>query len=51
MVTGIILGAFGFGSFIFSFLAKYICNPYNDKPVLYEDGHKFYSVEVAKNFP
>lgn len=50
MVTGIILGAFGFGSFVFGFLAKFIINPHNDKPSLYPEG-KFYSPEVAKNVP
>lgn len=50
MVTGVILGAFGFGSFVFSFLAKYIINPNNEKPTVYPEG-KFYSPEVAMNFP
>ena len=29
LVTGVILGAFGFGAFVFSFIAKAIVNPDN----------------------
>jgi OFA family oxalate/formate antiporter-like MFS transporter len=32
LVTGIILGSFGLGSFIFDLLSTYICNPYNIPP-------------------
>lgn len=51
LVTGVILGAFGFGSFVFSFMSKYMCNPSNDKPIEISDGRKFYSKDVASNVP
>lgn len=42
MVTGVILGAFGFGAFVFSFIAKAIVNPDNVKAVELSDGRLMY---------
>ena len=42
LANGIILGAFGFGSFVFSFLVLAVINPDNVKAEIYEDGRKFY---------
>ena len=48
LVTGIILGAFGFGGFVFGILGMRICNPNNELPsILSTDGSKFYSKSVA----
>jgi hypothetical protein len=49
LANGIILGAFGFGSFVFSFLALAVINPDNVKAEIYEDGRKFYPPSVAEN--
>ena len=38
LANGIILGAFGFGSLVFSFLALAVINPENFKAEIYEDG-------------
>jgi len=51
LVTGIILGAFGFGSFVFGFISMYICNPDNESPVPAPNGSKFYSQAVALRVP
>jgi len=34
MVSGLIIGGYGFGSFIFNFICKAICNPDNLKPTI-----------------
>lgn len=46
LATGMILGAFGFGSFVFSFVALAVINPDNVKAEVY-DGQKLYPPEVA----
>lgn len=46
------MGAFGFGSFVFGFLAQAICNPHNEHPtVISAIGSKFYSQNVAARMP
>lgn len=46
------MGAFGFGSFVFSYLAQFMCNPDNEMPTIQTaDGSKFYSKNVAETFP
>jgi len=52
-ITGLVLGAYGFGSFIYSFLTQKIANPDNLPPVLLNDGStdKFFPIEVANRVP
>lgn len=50
-MTGIILGAFGFGSFVFGIVSMYICNPDNELPFPSPNGSKFYSQAVALKVP
>ena len=47
IVTGVVLGAFGFSSFIFSFIASAIINPNNEQPMQLSDGNIIYSPEIA----
>ena len=47
IVTGVVLGAFGFSSFIFSFMASHIINPKNEQPMHLPDGQMIYSPEIA----
>ena len=53
MVTGLIFGAFGFGSFIFSFIATGIINPDNVLPLTPSSGSndEFFPKDVADRFP
>jgi MFS transporter, OFA family, oxalate/formate antiporter len=52
LVTGIIIGAFGLGAFVFSILAVSICNPDNASPtIITAEGTKFYSEEIASRVP
>lgn len=46
MVSGVIIGGFGFGSFLFGFLSTALINPYNDSPI---DG--VYDQRVTRNVP
>ena len=48
LATGIIMGAFGFGAFIFSFLALAVINPDNSKPEKQPDGSLMYSAPIAE---
>lgn len=51
-VTGIVIGAFGFGSFIFSLLAIYTCNPENAPAnVIGAGGIKLFDEEIASRVP
>jgi hypothetical protein len=51
-VTGIILGAFGFGSFIFGLLSTWIINPQNLKPtVLAANGSMFFDETISARVP
>ena len=45
MVSGIIVGGFGFGSFLFGFVATYLVNPENLKPDLEVEGGFIFSQE------
>ena len=47
IVTGVVLGAFGFSSFLFSFIGSAIINPYNEQPMMLPDGNMLYSPEIA----
>lgn len=51
IVTGVVLGAFGFSSFIFSFMASHIINPKNEQPMHLPDGQMIYSPEIAARVP
>lgn len=53
MVSGIIVGGFGFGAFIFGFLSYAIVNPDNEKPTLEVDGGKIFdpSLPVSERAP
>ena len=46
IVSGVIIGGFGFGAFVFNFVMKAIINPNNEKAV----NGKFHP-DVAKNVP
>ena len=48
LTTGIIMGAFGFGAFIFSFLALAVINPDNVKPEKQPDGSLMYSPDISE---
>ena len=51
-MTGIILGAFGFGSFIFGLLSTWIINPQNLKPtVLSANGSMFFDETISARVP
>ena len=47
-VTGMVLAAFGFGAFFFSFISTAIVNPENARPEKLPDGRLIYSPEVAE---
>ena len=53
LMTGLIVGAFGFGAFFFGFITKAIANPNNLKPPndFDEPPPHFYPVEVAERVP
>ena len=52
LANGIILGAFGFGSFVFGLISRAICNPDNLKPTdMAEDGSLFYNEQIAARVP
>ena len=51
MVTGFILGAFGFGALITSLFAQAIVNPGNLRPDVLFDGRIMYSADIAANVP
>lgn len=48
-MSGIIIGGFGFGTFIFGFISTSIVNPNNEKAetVLPGDKNRYFSKEVA----
>ena len=51
LVTGVILGAFGFGAFVFSFVAQAVVNPDNVAAELLPDGKLIYPPEIAERVP
>ena len=48
LVTGVILGAFGFGAFVFSFISQWVVNPDNHQAQKLEDGRLIYAPEIAQ---
>ena len=52
LATGLIIGGFGFGAFIFGFVTTAIANPLNEsRKVDPETGFYFFSEEVADRVP
>lgn len=55
LISGLTIGGYGFGSFIFNFVCKAIANPNNLKPTVIsiEDGKsvKYFDSEVAEKVP
>ena len=55
LVTGLIVGCFAIGSFIFNLIATAIVNPLNKKPTLSKriNGvtEKFFEEDISKNVP
>jgi len=48
VVTGVVLGAFGFGAFVFSFVSQAVVNPDNIQPERLADGRLIYAPEIAQ---
>ena len=52
LVTGVILGAFGLGSFVFSLISIAVVNPQNAVPnVIASNGSQFFSAAIAAKVP
>lgn len=52
LISGIVIGSFGFGSSIFSFLTRNIVNPNNVKITIDPStGEKYFQPDVANNVP
>ena len=54
LVSGLIVGGYGFGAFIFGFISTAIANPDNEKPETPKDGStedKLFPRSVADNVP
>lgn len=55
IVSGVTIGGYGFGSFIFNFVCKAIANPNNEKPsvIAHEDGKdvKYFDSKVGEKVP
>lgn len=55
LISGLTIGGYGFGAFIFTFICKAVANPHGLKPsvISIEDGKtvKYYSSEVGENVP
>ncbi|KAL4509365.1 hypothetical protein ABPG72_018296 [Tetrahymena utriculariae] len=51
LVSGVIVGGFGFGSTAFIWLIYSIVNPHNEKPSVLIDGVKYFSKDVCDKFP
>jgi len=47
LISGLIVGGYGFGAFIFGFVTTALCNPDN----LGTDSNKFYPKKVGEKFP
>ena len=47
IVTGVVLGAFGFAAFVYLFVALAVMNPDNEDPIKLPNGHLIYSKEIA----
>jgi len=48
MVSGIIIGGFGFGAFIFGFISFAIVNPENAEPLLQVSGGKIFDPDTPQ---
>jgi len=51
LVSGITIGAFGFGSFIFNFVATGLVNPDDLSPTDQEGDFKYFTEEVYSRVP
>jgi hypothetical protein len=51
LVTGIIVGSYGFASFIFGLISTKICNPNNIDPTIDGNQIKFFTADVADRVP
>jgi len=51
LVSGITIGAYGFGAFIFNFVATGIVNPNNLTPTIIDGNEKYFGPEVADRVP
>lgn len=51
MVNGAILGAFGFGTFIFNYVALAIANPHNLPTTVKADGTKLFEASIYEKVP
>lgn len=51
MMTGIIIGAYGFGSFIFSLLSSHLVNPNKENPTINGGDIIYFSPDVANRVP
>jgi hypothetical protein len=50
-MTGIIIGAYGFGSFFFSLLSTKLVNPNKENPTIPGDNITFFAPDVADRVP
>ena len=51
-MTGLIIGGFGFGAFIYGFITTSIVNPENAKKLIDPDGvSRYYDEEIAMRVP
>ena len=50
LVTGLIVGGFGFGAFIFGFITTAIANPHNEQRIKI-DGSEYFPKDVADQVP
>lgn len=51
LMTGIIIGAYGFGSFFFSLLSTKLVNPNKENPTIPGDNITFFAPDVADRVP
>jgi hypothetical protein len=51
MITGLVVGAFGFGAFTFGFVCYGSVNPNNEMPITLSDGNTMYGPDIAENVP
>jgi len=51
MVTGVVIGAYGFGSFFFSLLSTHLVNPEGESPTIARGKDVFYEPSIANNVP
>lgn len=51
LMTGIIIGAYGFGSFFFSLLSTKLVNPNKENPTIEADDISYFAPDVADRVP